>query len=266
VAQLDDDVRVLRTRRAEEAAQLHVGVRRLERRVGARRALVPVLASAAVVAVVAGLSVSVMRLRFGSGGATMAGGPGTSSGSAPASGLGAAAVTAAHPLACRGALPPRLTRTGSQGARLAVISVARSAATGTAVVAVRLTVTSPAQFTAPGLTPLQVLLLRGDQVADRLGTYSFAPGEPPADWLAEGAAGRGGRGAVGRVLTLAPAASWTVQVTGPAHCRGADWAAAWRSASGYKVVAVMSVPRSTERPALATNDPLLTSSAHSVTG
>lgn len=268
MAQLDDNVRVLLERRAEEAGQLHVGVRDIERRVSARRSLAAVLAGAAVVAVVAvvvGLDASVMRLHFGSAGATMAGGSATSSGSAPATGLGSAAATSAHPLTCGAALPPPLTRTGPQGARVAVISATRSAATGTAVVAVRLTVTSAAQFTAPGLTPLQVLLLRDGQVVDRLGTYSFAPGDPPVDWLAEGAAGRGGRGAVGRVLTLAPTASWTVQVTGPGHCQGADWAAAWRSAPGYKVVAVMSVPHSAEQPTAAADDPLLTSSAHSVT-
>ncbi len=266
MAQMDDDVRVLVTRRAEEVAQLHVVVRDIEQRVGARRSLVLVLASAAVVAVVVGLGVSVMPLRFGSSGATMAGGPATSSDSEAATGLGLAAETSVHPLVCGAALPPPWNRTGPQGARLAVVSVSRSAATRTGVMAVRLTVTSAAQFTAPGLTPLQVLLLRGNQVVDRLGTYSFAPGEPPVDWPAEGAAGRGGRGAVGRVLTLAPTASWTVQVTGPRHCQGADWAAAWRSRSGYEVVAVMSVPHSTEQPTSATNDPLLISSAHSMTG
>lgn len=269
MAKLDDDVRNLLTHRAEKAGELHVDVRDIEHRVGARRGVRAGLASAAVVAVVVGAaaSVSLTHLRSGSSGTTTARGVSTSSTSTNTTGPGSVAQTSVHPLACGAALQPPLRKTGPHGARLAVVSVSIAAATNTAVVTVKLTVTSPAQFTVQGLTPMQVLLLRGDQVADRLGTYSFSPGEPRVDWLAQGVAGQqGGQSAVARVLTLAPTASLTVQVTGPRLCQGADWIAAARNRSGYKVVAVMSVPHSAEQPTSVPNDPLLISFPHSPTG
>ena len=65
MAKTDDDVRNLLTREAEKAGELHVDVRDVERRVGARRNMGSVLAVAAVVAVVAGVAagVSLTRLR-----------------------------------------------------------------------------------------------------------------------------------------------------------------------------------------------------------
>ena len=268
MAKTDDDVRNLLTREAEKAGELHVDVRDLEHRVGARRNMGSVLAVAAVVAVVAGVAagVSLTRLRSGSSGTTAAQGGFTSSTSAHAAGHGSVAQTSVHPLACGAALTPPLMKTGPHGARLAVVSVSTSAATHTAMVTIKLTVTSPAQLSVQGLTPVQILLLRGDQVADRLATYSFRRGEPQVNWLArEAAEQRGGQSAVARVLTLAPTAPFTLHVTGPRLCQGADWTAAARGTSGYKVVAVMSVPHSAAQPTSVTNDPLLISSPHSAT-
>jgi len=188
-----------------------------------------------------------------------AGDPSTSS-AGKTSASPSAAGRGMHVITCGMVLPPPLTRTGPRGAQLAVTKVARSSATGTAEVTVALTARSAAQFSAPGSTPLQVLLVRDGHVVDRLGTYAFNRGKPVIDRLAEGPAGQGGTGAIGHILAVRPHAPWTTRVTGPGHCSGADWAAVWHGAPGYSLVAVMSVPDLPEKPGTAAvGDPLLTS-------
>ncbi len=169
-----------------------------------------------------------------------------------------------HPILCGVALPPPLTRTGPQGALLTITKVARSAsATAVAEVTVTLTARSTTTFSVLGLTPLQVLLVHQGRVVDQLGTYALGPKEPDRDWLTTGTPGRGGEGAIGYARKVGPGTPWTIRVTGPGHCHGADWAAVWRGAPGYNLGAVMSVPGLDAKPGTtAAGDPLLTSAAH----
>lgn len=258
MAQSGEDVRALLERVAAEAGELHVTPFEVERRIRARRSTRFATGAAGVVVAAAAVGLGVGVMRPGPSGLNEPGGSGTSGTSSTAAG-------GAHLVECGKTLLPPLTTIGPRGARLSVVKVVRSAATGTAEVTVQVAATSAAQFSASGLTPLQVLLVREGHVVDRLSSYAFRPGEPVVDALAEGAAGQGGTGPIGHTLTVTPNAPWTTQVTGPGHCPGADWATVWRGAPGYSLVAVMSLPGSPEKPGLiVAGDPLLTSTPHPV--
>lgn len=131
---------------------------------------------------------------------------------------------------------------GEHGVALTISSVRRTSPALPPEVVVRLEVAEPVTVR---LTPLQVLVVRGDVVVDRLGSPS-----PSGD----------GEGAIGRVRDLAPGAPYVQTVSGPGAC-AADWTQVWNNPADYRLVAVMPMPRAVDALPAPQGDPLLTVSA-----
>lgn len=232
----------------------------VRRRRGVRTLAVATTAVAAVVAVAAG-GVALLRYDAPNGGPA---------GSSPAqTGTVTQPTLLPHPIACGHPLDPPLIRKGNHDLALSIVHATKSGAGAVGQVTVNLSAGDAVRLTVPGLTPLQVLLLRDGLVVDRIGTFQLAPDGPVTDWIAAtqgtGTPGNTGAGGIGYTWDVAPGAPHVVTVTGPGHCPGANWPQAWAAPQGYTLLAVMSEPRSPAEPVPAPTrtqvEPLLVATA-----
>jgi hypothetical protein len=234
---------------AERAAPLHVeqtnieqGVRR--RRRGARAAVITTSAAALIVVAAVGVVLSQPDK--------------TVDGPSRASNAGQ------HPIACGTPLAPPTMYTSRHGIRLSISGISRLPGKGVASVSVSLAADSRIDPIVNGITPLQILLTKDGVVVDRIATYRMSPDGVVGDWIDEYSPKSGHtRPLAALAVVVGPAATHFETVTGPGHCKGADWNAAWAGAPGYALVAAMSEPWLMEdlpRPSPLSGDPLLVSS------
>jgi hypothetical protein len=237
----DNAVRTLLAAMADGTPERGVDRHDVERRVLPRRRTLLYGSVAAAVAIAAAVTPLVVSARR----------PGPS---------GTDSLSAGSAVSCGSTLASPVGQAGDRGLKLTVTGVRPAAGQEPPTVEVTLSTTAYARLSVVGRTPLQVLLIKDGVVMDRIGSYGFAPADPVVDWLAEGPAGRGGRGSAGHAITVTPRAAFSVSLRGPGHCPDADWNTAMSPHAGYTLVAVMSVPHPVEQPTAPTaDDPLLVS-------